>query len=590
METPDLGQFVDNTWLMSTRRCALHARGPWSFVFCFYHTASRSRGREAVCHARPCRRALCGPLSIDIFTTLLSIEPLCQYRQILTVSVHMSLHLNLTLSFHRIYKDGDLITVSGGDRIFGPYTESRDPFSLFIKNFTAKISFKLSAGRFVNRQAFEFTYQPSTIQELISYQLPAFEYLIEYGQWWIATFRVVISRIFRIKLILTHLPCHLLRKLIVFDGPGLMSGIVKTYNCGNYTILATTFQMYIAWMSKESPDILGNIDYENLQPTHRIDVDGDHHSRVYFVSNKASLADVTAWQYVYNIQCATNHHIELNINKVVMKGLGDSQCRYGAMAIYNADNNDMKLVVLWCESIGHLDRHHGILNLTSTENMFTVVLYGYSFYFEMEVQFDVSFTECKGLFFCMAPRTPAYIQSVEEVYGTIAVRINVPCRECVFLQFICLPFEDLKAYVGYVLIWENSRCTRQSAAIVNITDFQYHQSLSSYHVRGLYFTILENHWEDFTQAQIIGGSFETVIIIKHGERQRIQTVHFKKSPCSLPCKYLQLDRRILDSLQGSGQTHCNLCNPYPIIRDSYIQPSYNTCMEIRTRGISCEKT
>ena len=137
-------------------------------------------------------------------------------------------------------------------------------------------------------------------------------------------------------------------------------------------------------------------------------------------------------------------------------------------------------------------------------------------------------------------------------------------------------------------MWVTYWYGRQSAAVVNITDFQSHTFLSSYNVCGLCFTIFEKYREDLTQAQFIGGSFEIVIITEHDERQRIQTVHFKKSPCSLPCKYLQLNRRILDSIEGSGQTHCNLCNPYPIIRDSYIQPSYNTCMEIRTRGTSCE--
>ena len=595
--TSSWGQFVDNTWLMSTRRCALHARGPWNFVFCFYHTASRTMGHGTVCHARPCSSRLCGRLSINIFTTLLSIAPHCLYSQTLTVSVHKSLHLNLTLLFHWFDHDGDLITVIGGNRTFGPYTEARDPFSLFMKSFTAKISFILISRILVNRHAFEFTYQPSRIQGLNTYQLHPFEYLIGYGPWWIATFRVVINRIYQIKLHLTHLSCNLLRELIVFDGPGLMPGILNDNkfnsfkntngNCGNYTILATTFQVYIAWMSIQSPDILGTIDYENSQPTHGIDIDGDHSTRIYFVRNEASLADVTAWQYVYNIQCAINHHIKLNINKVYMKGLIDSQCHYGAMAVYNSDNNDLKLVVLWCESIGHLDRYYGILNLTSTENRFSVVLYGYSFYFEMEVQFDVSFTECIGLFFCTAPRAPAYVQSIEEYHGSIGIRMNVPCKDCILMQFICLPYEDIEGFVAYSLLWDSSHCTKDGTAVVNITDFP-SRFFSTYNVRGLFFTILNSYSDDLTQAQIIGGAFEIVIIIDYSHHQRIQTVHFKNSPCSIPCKHLQLNRQVLDSLQGSGQTQCYLCNPYPIIGDSYIQPMDNTCMEIRTWGMNCE--
>ena len=272
MTTSNWGQFVDNTWLMSTRRCALHARGPWNFVFCFYHTASQTRGHGTVCHARPCSSRLCGRLSINIFTTLLSIAPQCWYSQTLTVSIHKSLHLNLTLLFHRFDNDGDFITVIGGNKTFGPYTEARDPVSFFMKNFTAKLSFKLTSGILVNRQAFEFIYQPSRIQGLNTYQLHPFEYLVGYGPWWIATVRVVINRIYQIKLHLTNLSCNLLQEFIVFDGPSPMPGILndnkfnssKNTNdsCGNYTILATTFQVYIAWMSIQSPDILGTIDYE----------------------------------------------------------------------------------------------------------------------------------------------------------------------------------------------------------------------------------------------------------------------------------------------------------------------------------------
>ena len=529
---------------------------------------------------------------------MLSRTQYCKYSETLTVSIHKSLHLNLTFFIHWFDKGFDSIIVKSGENNFGPYTEAMDSCSLFIKHFTAEISYKVSMGRVGNRQAFEFTYQPSIIGGLNSYQLHPFEYVLAYMEWSIATFRVVTHRIDRIRLHLTNLSCKLLRELIVFDGPGLMSEIVKAYkfntsnntnvNCANYTILATTFQVYIAWMSKESPDVLGSINYENSQPTHRIDIDGEHHSRIHFVKNGASLPDVTAWQYVYNIKCAINRRVQLNMHKVRRKGLSDSQCHYGGMAVCNIDDNDLKLVALWCESISHLEKYHGILNLTSTENRFSIVLYGYRVYFEIEIQFDVSFTECVGLFFCLAPRTPAYVQYIREYEGSISIRINVPCKDCIVLQFLCLPFETIATIIEYTMIWESSRCTKDGAALVNITDFPSHTFFGHYPFRGVFFALSDSYTADLTQAQVIGSSLETMIPIEVGDRRRIQLAHFKNHPCPVPCKYLQLNSHVLDSLEANGQTHFDLCNNYLVTEETQLQPTYNTCMEIRTKGINCE--
>ena len=591
-------KFVDTTWLRVTHMCTLRATGPWNYLVCFKQTASRTRGYGPICHHRACRDGFCESFSTDIFTTTLLRVKYCTYRQMLIISIHKSVHLNLTILFDGIYTGFDTLTVKGGDKEFGPYSDDRDPMSLFIKSFMAEISYEV-VGKPGNDNAFQLIYQPSAIRELTSYQLFPFKYVIAHGRWWLATYSVAIDRLYRIKLHFKNLSCHLLRELVVFDGPGLMSGVVNTYkfnpssdsniSCDNYTILATTFQLYIAWMSLESPDILGTIDYENSQPTHRIDVDAEHQSRIHFVSNGASLADVTAWQYVYNIKCAINHRVQLNIHKVQMKGLSDSQCHYGGMAAYNIVNYDLKLVALWCESISHLEKYHGILNLTSTENMFIIALYGYKMYFEMEVQFDVSFTECVGLFFGMSPAMHLYTQNIKEYEYSIRVRIQVPCLDCMVFQLLCLPFEPFKKILEYFFIWESSLCIKDGAAVVNITNFPPPTYFGHYVFRGLYYRIAETPYnEEFYQTTIAGGSLEVMTSVERESRHQINIVLFRNSPCLFPCRTLPLNNDNLMVLEGSGQSLCDVCTTYLVSHTAALQPTYNTCMEIRTKGTNCK--
>ena len=590
-------KFVDTTWLRATHMCTLRATGPWNFLLCFKQTASRTRGYGPICHHRACHGEICGSLSTDIFTTTLLRGKYCRHRQRLIIIIHNSVHLNLTILFDGFYTSFDTLTVKGGDKEFGPYSEEREPMSLFIKSFMAEISYEI-VGKPGNDNAFQLIYQPSAIRELTSYQLFPFKCAIAHDRWWLATYSVAIDRLYRIKLHFNNLSCHLLRELVVFDGPGLMSGVVNTYkfnpsnnsnvSCNNYTIIATTFQVYIAWMSLESPDILGTIDYENSQPTHRIDIDGEHQSRIHFVRNEASLADVTAWQYVYNIKCAINRRVQLNMYKVQMKGLSDSQCHYGGMAVYNIDNNNLKLVALWCESINHLEKYPGILNLTSTENMFITVLYGYKMYFEMEVQFDVSFTECVGLFFGMSPTMHPYAHA-KEYEGSINVRIQVPCLDCMVFQFICLPFEPYKKLLEYTMIWESSLCIRDGAAVVNITNFPPPTFFGHYAFRGLYYRIAETPYsEEFYHTTIVGGSLEVITSLDRRSRQQINIVLFRNSPCLFPCKTLPLTNDNLIDLEGSGQSLCDVCTTYIVSHSVDLQPTYNTCMEIRTKGTNCK--
>ena len=597
-ERPNWSMFLDTSWAMALRKCTLQATGSWNFVFCFYHTASRTRGRGTRCRVITCFRGICGQSSPDIFTTILYKYEYCRYSQTLTISVHKILHLNVTFFLIGFGNYRDSILVTGGkDQKFGPYNEAREPFSLFIKSFMAKISYEISWNRDGIRQAFEFTYQPSSIKGLGSYQLSPFEYLLGQGQWWLATYRVSVKRIYRIKLHLTILSCHSLRKLTVFDGPGVLSGISDAYkfnskynhvNCSNYTLLATTFQVYIAWMSDESPDILGSIGYENSQPKHIIDVDGEHQSRIHFMRNAAMFADAVAWHYVYNIQCAVNHRIQVDVNKMQITGLSDTQCRYGGVAMYNMVNNESQMVGLWCRSIDELDKYHGILNFTSSENMFSIILYGYTSYLEMEVQFDIDFTECIGLFFGVAPKMTSYVEKIQEHSGTISARIQVPCQDCVVLQFLCLPFDPLDTYVEYVMIWESSRCIRDGAAFVNITQFPPHSFFGHNTLRGLFLKISDSINEDLAQSQLIGGSLEVMMTIEGDMQRRIQTVHFKNSPCYIPCKSLPLSHSVLEFLERIGQTLCDVCNTHLLARRAILQPTIDTCMEIRTKGTDCK--
>ena len=193
------------------------------FCFCFYHSTSRTRGHGIRCHAVASTGKICDPLSLDIFTAMLSRYRYCVYNQRLIVSVHKSLHLNVTLFLLGFGEHRDSILVTGGDQQFGSYNEAREPFSLFIKSFMAEISYTISWNSDGNHRAFEFTYQPSAIKGLVSHQLSPFEYLLAQGRWWLATYRVSIKRIYRVKLHITNLSCSLLQKLIVFDGPGLLS-------------------------------------------------------------------------------------------------------------------------------------------------------------------------------------------------------------------------------------------------------------------------------------------------------------------------------------------------------------------------------
>ena len=257
-------------------------------------------------------------------------------------------------------------------------------------------------------------------------------------------------------------------------------------NCSNYTVLVKTFQVYITWMSDESADIVGSISYENAQPMHIIDVDGEHQSKIHFMGNATEFVDTMAWQYVYNIQCAINHRIQVNVNKVQMTGLSDSQCLFGGMAVYNVFNNQSQMVGLWCKSIAELYQNHGILNLTSSENMLSIILYGYKPYFEMEVRLGIYFTECIGLFFGVAPAISSYVKNIQEQSGSISARIQVPCQDCVVLQFLCLPYGTFDTYVEYTMIWESSRCTKGGTALVNITEFPSHTFLGYYAFRGLF--------------------------------------------------------------------------------------------------------
>ena len=595
---PNWSMLLDTDWTVAMQRCALQATGSWNFVFCFYHTASRTRGRGSRCHAVACFEGICGRSSPDIFTTILSRYRYCRYSQTLSIRVHKSLHLNVTLFLLGFGEHGDSIVVTGeGDQQFGPYNEAREPFSLFIKSFMAEISYKISWNRDGNHRAFEFTYQPSAIKELVSHQLSPFEYLLAQGRWWLATYRVSVKRIYRVKLHLTRLSCHLLRKLIVFDGPGALSEISRAYkfnskynqvNCSNYTIMTTTFQAYIAWMSDESPDIVGSIGYENSQPRHVIDVNGEHQSKIHFMGNAAEFVDAMAWHYVYNIQCAINHRIQVNVNKVKMTGLSDSQCLFGGMAVYNVVKNESQMEGLWCKSVDELDKYHGILNLTSSENMLSIILYGYKPYFEMEVQFDVHSTECIGLFFGVVPEIASHVENIQEQPGSISARIQVPCKDCTVLQFRILPFDPTDTFVEYTMIWESSRCIKDGAALVNITEFPPHSFFGHYAFRGLFLSISDSHSEDLSQAQIIGSSLEVIITIEGDLQRRIQTVRFKNSPCSIPCQSLPLNNRVLDFFKDIGQTLCDVCNTHIISGNMYLQPTYDTCMEIRTKGTNCK--
>ena len=597
-QRPNWSVFLDTSWAMAMRRCALQETGSWNFVFCFYRTASRTRGRGTRCHAVACSGRICGRLSLDIFITILSRYRYCRYSQTLVVSVHKNLHLNVTLLLLGFgeYEDSILVT-DEGDQQFGPYNEAREPFSLFIKSFMAKISYNISWNSNGNHRAFEFAYQPSAIKGLVSHQLSPFEYLLAQGRWWLATYRVSVKRIYRVRLHLTSLSCRLLRKLIVFDGPGVLSEISRVYkfhskhnqvNCSDYTVLVTTFQVYIAWMSGESPDIVGSISYENSQPRRIIDVDGEHQSKIHFMGNAAEFVDAMAWHYVYNIQCAINHRIQVNVNKVKLTGLSDSQCLFGGMAVYNVVNNQSQMVGLWCKSIAELDKYHGIFNLTSSENMFSIILYGYKPYFEMEVQFDIHFTECIGFFFGVAPEMASHVENIQEYPGSINARIQVPCEDCAVLQFLFLPFEPIDTFVEYSMVWESSRCIKGGAALVNITEFPSHTFFGHYAFRGLFLSISDSHSEDLSQAQIIGGSLEVIITIEGDLQRRIQTVHFKNSPCPIPCKSLPLNNHVLDFFEDIGQTLCDVCNTHLVSGDTFLQPTYDTCMEIRTKGTDCK--
>ena len=157
--------------------------------------------------------------------------------------------------------------------------------------------------------------------------------------------------------------------------------------------------------------------------------------------------DAMVWHYVYNIQCAINHPIQVDVNKVQLAGFSDSQCLYGGMAVYNVVNNESQMVGLWCKSIDELGKYHGILSLTSSGNMFSIILYGYNPYFEMEVQFDIHLTECIGLFFGVTPEIASHVENIQEHSGSINARIQVPCEDCAVLQFLCLPFEPVDTYV-----------------------------------------------------------------------------------------------------------------------------------------------
>ena len=193
----------------------MYIRWPWSFISCFLPSASRTRGRNSFCSPMYCDGLYkpCGKVWVDIFMIRVLRPEYCgPFENSYKVMIHKTLDLNITFTYFNLVRHEDSLSIYGRSHKYGPYSrERRPPETVIIDSNVARIDFVIGEqylrdGR--DKFLFEFIYQPSRKNEILTYPSLRYATLIEHQATWFASKLLSVKKRFRIRLHLFDMQCH----------------------------------------------------------------------------------------------------------------------------------------------------------------------------------------------------------------------------------------------------------------------------------------------------------------------------------------------------------------------------------------------